>query len=656
MVIEQLILADPTGIQASVLNLTNSNPVAVAIVDSNGDQLASIGGGQEYTEDAAAAANPIGKSIILVRADTPGAVSDTDGDNVAQRGTNYGAAFVQIVDSSGAFVDSFGGGIEYTEGDTDATIIGKAILWEDAGDTLTPVSAAKPLPVNITAGAVITEYTEDAASAANPVGGVIIAVRADTPAAVTDTDGDNVALRATNKGELYVKHVDALALPTGAATAANQATIIGHVDGIEGHVDGIEALLAGTLTVQASNLDIRDLLFATDKVDVSGSTLGANSGVDIGDVTINNGAGGAAVNIQDGGNSITIDNAGSFAVQEDGPLLASAQLLDDTVATFGVDLYAEATTKAIIIGGVRRDADTTLVDTTNEIAPFQINDAGQLKVEIFDGGDSHTVDNAGAFAVQEDGAALTALQLIDDAIFADDAAFTPGVSKVMVAGFEYDDSAPDSVNEGDAGAARMSANRNIYVQIRDNAGNERGLNIDANGALSALVAGDVAHDSADSGNPVKIGFKAASGFPTASANADRVNGISDLWGRQLTSHIDPAQQVAKSFNATTQQTGTDVWDPGASNKIAITSIVIGTYGTTAGRLILWFGDNADTTYSAGTDQLVLAASFAPSTTSKPGLVYTPAVPIFCTTADRELHITTDAALSVDIAVYGYEFA
>lgn len=36
-------------------------------------------------------------------------------------------------------------------------------------------------------------------------------------------------------------------------------------------------------------------------------TLGANSGVDIGDVTINNASGASAVNIQDGGNSITID-------------------------------------------------------------------------------------------------------------------------------------------------------------------------------------------------------------------------------------------------------------------------------------------------------------------------------------------------------------
>lgn len=37
--------------------------------------------------------------------------------------------------------------------------------------------------------------------------------------------------------------------------------------------------------------------------------LGANSGVDIGDVTINNASGGSAVNIQDGGNTITVDGS-----------------------------------------------------------------------------------------------------------------------------------------------------------------------------------------------------------------------------------------------------------------------------------------------------------------------------------------------------------
>jgi hypothetical protein len=189
------------------------------------------------------------------------------------------------------------------------------------------------------------------------------------------------------------------------------------------------------------------------------------------------------------------------------------------------------------------------------------------------------------------------------------------------------------------------------LSIDDGAGS-----ITIDGTVTAVDAGDIAHDAADSGNPVKVGAKAANALPTAVANNDRTNNISDLWGRQLTSHIDPAMQVNKAFNATTTQTGTDVWSPTSGKKIAVTSVVIGTYGTTAARLILWFGDNADTTYSAGTDQLLLAASFAPSATSKPGLVFTPAVPVFCTTADRELHCTTDAGISVDIAVSGYEWA
>lgn len=123
----------------------------------------------------------------------------------------------------------------------------------------------------------------------------------------------------------------------------------------------------------------------------------AQPGVDIGDVTINNASGGSAVNIQDGGNSITVDgtvavsgtvtvgshavtNAGTFAVQENGAALTSLQLIDDTVATLGTTTYTEASTKGNVIGAVRRDANTSLVDTTNEVAPLQVNATGELKV------------------------------------------------------------------------------------------------------------------------------------------------------------------------------------------------------------------------------------------------------------------------------------
>ena len=59
----------------------------------------------------------------------------------------------------------------------------------------------------------------------------------------------------------------------------------------------------------------------------------------------------------------------------------------------------------------------------------------------------------------------------------------------MMAGFEFDDSTPDSVDEGDAGAARMSSRREVYMQIRDAAGNERGVNVNASNQLA--IAGPV---------------------------------------------------------------------------------------------------------------------------------------------------------------------
>jgi hypothetical protein len=79
---------------------------------------------------------------------------------------------------------------------------------------------------------------------------------------------------------------------------------------------------------------------------------------------------------------------------------------------------------------------------------------------------SVAVTNAGTFATQVDGSALTALQLIDDPVIADDAAFTPATSKVMMAGFEADESSTDSVDEGDAGAARMTLDRKQIVTLQ----------------------------------------------------------------------------------------------------------------------------------------------------------------------------------------------
>jgi hypothetical protein len=50
-------------------------------------------------------------------------------------------------------------------------------------------------------------------------------------------------------------------------------------------------------------------------------------------------------------------------------------------------------------------------------------------------------------------------------------------------GFVFDDTAPTTVTENNFGMARMSANRNQYATLRDAAGNERGVNVNASNEL-----------------------------------------------------------------------------------------------------------------------------------------------------------------------------
>ena len=144
-----------------------------------------------------------------------------------------------------------GGGTEYTEGATDASITGSAILWEDAADTLVTVSSAKPLPV----------------SASIDTTGLATSAKQDT--IIGHVDGIETALTAANSS------LDAIEA-SAAAMDTDLTTIIGHVDGIEtaltaanasldaieastaaadtdlttiiGHVDGLEALIGTTNT------------------------------------------------------------------------------------------------------------------------------------------------------------------------------------------------------------------------------------------------------------------------------------------------------------------------------------------------------------------------------------------------------------------------
>lgn len=275
----------------------------------------------------------------------------------------------------------------------------------------------------------------------------------------------------------------------------------------------------------------------------------------------------------------------------------------------------DATTGLTINGNVQVVDGATVADV------LDLTNTNPLTVAVVDGSGTQITTFGGSGGTAE----------VDDADFT--VASTSGTPVMGV----YE-ATPSSVTNNDLGIAGITATRELKVNV----------------SSSGL---DVAHGSADSGDPVKVGAKASSALPTAVDASDRANAISDLFGRLLTGHIAPEMQVWKRANATTAQTGAVIWDPTAGKRIAITHFTVGTRDSTAasGRLVLWFGANGDTAYDAGTDQLVFEASFAPSASVMPGAVVCPATPIYCQTADYELHYTTDAALSVDIAVYGYEW-
>ena len=286
---------------------------------------------------------------------------------------------------------------------------------------------------------------------------------------IVDSGGEAVTVTG---GKL---DVNASVDTTGLATSAKQDTIIGHLDGVEG--------LLTTIDADTGNI--------STKIDtLAGAVSGTEMQVDVVTSALPTGASTLAEQQSQTTHLATI--AGDTTDIE-----AAVELLDDTVATLGTTTYTEGATKGLIIGAVRRDADTTLVDTTNEVGPLQMDARGFLKTEVFSGetlpvsltsttitgtvavtqsgtwdevgindsGNSITVDNGGTFAVQVDGAALTSLQLIDDVVYTDDTStHSTGTSKgigMMGVAVPTD----TSISANDIGMVGMSTDRRLYGDV-----------------------------------------------------------------------------------------------------------------------------------------------------------------------------------------------
>lgn len=287
-------------------------------------------------------------------------------------------------------------------------------IAQGADGSATDVSSAAPLQVSLANhGANATAVKVDGSAVTQPVSGTVTA---------------NLAAGTNNIGDVDIVTVPAPLSTTGGGTeaAALRVTLANDSTGVVSVDDnGGSLTVDGTVAVTGVSTVAEQQTQTTHLATIAGDTTAIETAV---------------------------------------------QLIDDAI--FAEDVPATAADKGIAVLAVRRDADTTLVGADNDYANLQVNVSGALKVEAFSGETlpvslasvpSHAVTNAGTFAVQVDGATLTALQLIDDAIKTDDAAFTPATDEVMMAGFIADDTATDSVDEGDAGAARITLDRKQIV-------------------------------------------------------------------------------------------------------------------------------------------------------------------------------------------------
>jgi hypothetical protein len=186
---------------------------------------------------------------------------------------------------------------------------------------------------------------------------------------------------------------------------------------------------------------------------------------------------------------------------------------------------------------------------------------------------SHAVTNAGTFAVQAteaDGANTTLGAKADAKSSASDTTSITIMSVLKQISFSIQ-----------AAAASLAGTLTVASHAVTNAGTF---------AVQAASAGDVAHDGADSGNPVKVGGKATNVEPTAvSATGDRTNFITDMVGKQITlPYANPENFVSGAItSAMTGTTSTSlVAAPAAGLRNYITTIVVSNAHATVGTDII----------------------------------------------------------------------
>jgi hypothetical protein len=355
-------------------------------------------------EDAAHSSGDTGVMMLAVRRDADTTLSDTTGDYTPLQVNATGSLKVAITAGAGSGGTSIADGASFTRDTTSITPAGAVV--ETSAPTLSngdaaalSMTTAGALRVALSSGGVAGVF-EDTASAGGEEGVAMLAVRRDAASSGVSTDGDFAFLSVDSSGNLRTTGSSGITSYTeDAASAGGESMVLmGAVrrdtaassSGTDGDYSTLNTDANGRLHVIAALAATQTLATVTTVSTVT-----------------------AVTNVATIGTSVTPGtSAAHLGKAEDAP-------------------HASGDTGVMSLA-VRSDTLAASSGATGDYEPFHTDSIGALWTRA-------------------------------TAEIADDAAFTPGTSRVLPAGFTVDETATDSADEGDVGAARMTADRKQIV-------------------------------------------------------------------------------------------------------------------------------------------------------------------------------------------------
>lgn len=396
------------GADGSATDVSTASPMPVTLANTGANSTAVTVGGTAAA-DAAVSGNPI-QAGARASAAAPTDMS-ADGDAVPIWALRSGAVAVQ---------PTLGGVLAVAGNGASSTAVPRVTLANDStgniatiGTSVTPGTSAAHLG-----------KAEDAAAVSGDTGVAVLAVRRDSASSGVSADGDYANLSVDSTGALRV---------SGASGTTQYAEDVASAGG--------ESLcLVGTVR--------QDTLASSTSTDGDYAYAKSSS------------TGALYVNVAEGGITARAEDAAASGGEDGLPILAVRR---DTPSS-GVSADGDWGNLSIDSNGALRtiaQANTNTQEVVGDVAqdaaisgnPVSIGLRGSTAIPS-----AMSADGDSVYAWADlNGAIIVAGRIVDDA------AFTPGTSRVQPIGFQADETATDSVDEGDAGCPRMTLDRKVIV-------------------------------------------------------------------------------------------------------------------------------------------------------------------------------------------------